>query len=122
MPLVKYTWRHPEGHEVTDQGLFEATSDIKSLVAKTDPVLKVGTLLNIEIVNPLIHEHKYARTAKIGERIFYKCEHCGVVASRRFSIVKGITGDYRREDPYKSSKYETCRSPLKEMPASTKLF
>lgn len=124
MPLAKYTWRHPEGHEVIDQELFPHTSDIFKTILTSEPIFKnpQAQLLRVEIINPLIHEHNWQRTAKQGERVYFKCAHCGVVAWRRYSVVYGLRGGYNREDSFKASKYETCRSPLKEMPASTKLF
>jgi hypothetical protein len=125
MPLVQYTWQHPDGNEVRDTELFPFTNDIEKTILETVPVFqrwKDAKLLKVESINPIIHCHKWVKVSKFGERVHFKCEHCGVTAWRRFHYVKGVIGAYNRDDAYKSSKYETCRSPLKEMPASTKLF
>lgn len=124
MPLVRYTWLHEEGHTNTEEALLPFTSTPEQTLLQTEPVLIVNPnrLIKVEVLNPLIHEHKWKRLSKTGDRVNFECEHCGIVAWRLFNNFKGLIGPYNRDDSHKSAKHETCRSPLKAMPPSTSLF
>lgn len=124
--LVKYTWLHPEGHEVTDEGLFKFTNDIEATIRASDPIfLHENTkLISVKVINPFIHEHDYLKTGKFGDRVYFECSHCKVVSFRRFSLFCGPVGEFQQDQqhPVRAKNFNVCRSPLKEMPPSTKLF
>lgn len=123
MPLLRYTFRHPEGHELTEEDYFKFSNDdfttVKTILEKE---VKGAELLSINIKNPFIGHHDWSRTHRAGDRIYYVCGRCDCVSYRRFSNFKGEFGEYIREDKWKSAKYDHCHEPLKQMPPSTSLF
>lgn len=133
MPYLRYKFRHPEGHELTEEGHFRPSSQpgddratiqaevIDFLTAK-HPEDNPFQLLTVEVLDPFTHTHSWKRTHKQGERTFYLCTRCQAIAHRRFSIVYGEVGDFIREDAWKSKHYEWCRDPLKSMPVRKSLF
>lgn len=131
MPLVKYRVRILTD-EFEEKDYIPKTKTPKEDVQKLiiDP-LKASRerlkeppieLVNVEILDPFTHPHKWEKRCKIGFHICYECSNCGVESHRLFHIFKGEIGGYTREERWKSKKYEMCHDQLKEMPKATKLF
>lgn len=122
MPLLQYTFRHPEGHELTETDLFPPSSDDEEMVRKECLDKIKAELITLEVKNPFIHPHTWKFTHKSMGRMFYLCERCSIGASRSIHNFKGPIGPYVRDEAHKSVKYELCHDPLKPMPPSTSLF
>ena len=124
MPLIKYTARHPEGHELVETQLFpRGDGDPESIVKTYEPIFKTCKLVKVEILNPFVHSvHEWKRISRMGERIYYECAVCGCQAYNKFSNFKGEIKCWTREGKWNHFRFEHCKDPLKEMPMSTKLF
>lgn len=124
MPLVKYTFTHPEGHELTETDYIPATNDAKKTLVEYFPDIPYRELnvIKVEILNPFVHPHDWKKSHKQGERMYYRCGRCGIISYRRINMFSGEIGQFNREEQWKSVKYERCHDPLKQMPPSTKLF
>lgn len=117
MPLIRYTFRHAEGHELTETASFPRKHDVQATLPEG------SVLLKHEVLNPFVHEsHEWVKLTRLGDRIFYRCAKCGCEAYNVFNMFHGEQFYFVREGKWKANKYEECRDPLKEMPKATSLF
>lgn len=130
MPQLRYTL-HVYGEQETfrETDLFPRTQDVTKLVKSeivdklNDKRKKLGEalieLVNVEVLNPHIHQHEWSRTHinRSTLRAIYVCRQCDVVGYKPYHIVDGETSSHvTRDEAFKNEKFAICRDPLKEAP------